>query len=145
MMLCLCRSVGCCFLIGVEARGLQNVLGSCQLLLQPCMLSMLVTPEEEYSKCHTINWNIEIQRETNRQFWAIGLLDNTTSTHESTCAKMKGVMCLYHWKNIQLIYNKQYLSGNRDSCCTCFLHAVSKHRSCGLCTPDILSTEFCVK
>jgi hypothetical protein len=55
---------------------------------------MLVTPVEEYSKCLTINWNIEIQKDTNYQFGAIGLLVNTTSTPESSRAKRKGVICL---------------------------------------------------
>jgi len=36
----------------------------------------------------------DIQRETNSQFWATGLLENTTITAESTRAKMKGIMCL---------------------------------------------------
>jgi len=93
MILCLCRSVECCFLLGVEAEGLQNVQGTCRKIFQPRILSKLVTPVEEYSKCLTYNWNIEIQRETNHQFWAIGLLKNTTSTPESIRAKMKGVMC----------------------------------------------------
>jgi len=36
----------------------------------------------------------EVQRDTNYQFGATGLLEITTSTTESTRAKMKGVMCL---------------------------------------------------
>jgi hypothetical protein len=53
---------------------------------------MPIAPVEEYSKCLTVNWNIEIQKNTNYQFGAIGLLENTTSTPESTRAKIKGVM-----------------------------------------------------
>jgi hypothetical protein len=45
----------------------------------------------------------EVQSDTNYQFGATGLLENTTSTAESSRAKMKGVLCLYHWKNIWLI------------------------------------------
>jgi len=55
---------------------------------------MLVTPAEEYSKCLKINWKIEIQMQTDNQFWIIGLLENTTSTPESSRAKMKGFVCL---------------------------------------------------
>jgi hypothetical protein len=145
MMLCLCRSVGCCFLIGAEAEGLQSVHGPFQTTLQSYIPYTTIIPVTEHSKCHTTNWNSEIQRETNHKFWAIGLLENTRSTPESTRAKMKGVMFLCHWKNIQLIYNNQYFSGNRDFCCACFLHAVSKHQPCGLSTPDILGTEFLIK
>jgi len=36
----------------------------------------------------------EVQRDTNYQFGATGLLENITSTAESSSAKMKGVMCL---------------------------------------------------
>ena len=145
MMLCLRRSVGYCFPIGDEAEGLQNVHGTYRKTLQPHILYTPVKPVEEYSKWLTVNWNIDIQKDNNYQFGAIGLLENTIRIPKSTLAKMKGVMFLCHWKNTQLIYNKQYFSGNRDSCCTCFLHVVSKHRSCGLCTPDILGTEFCIK
>jgi hypothetical protein len=94
MFLCLCRSVGCCFPIGDEAEGLQNVHGTCRRTLQPHIPHMPVTPVEEYSKCLTINWNIEIQKVTNYQFGALGLLGNTTNTPESTRAKMKGVISL---------------------------------------------------
>ena len=93
MILCLCRSVGCCFLFGVEAEGLQNVHGTCRKTLHPHIPYMPITPVEEYSKCLTINWNIEIQKDSSYQFGAIGLLENTTSTPEAIRAKMKGVMC----------------------------------------------------
>jgi len=55
---------------------------------------MPVTPVGEYSKCLTISWNTEIERETNHQLWAIGLLENTASTPDTSRPKMKGVMCL---------------------------------------------------
>jgi hypothetical protein len=106
---------------------------------------MPVTPVEEHSKCLTVNWNFEIQKNTNYQFGAIGLLENTTSTPESTRAKMKGVVFGAIERRNSFFYNNQYFSGNRDFCCACFIDAGSKHRPCGLSTPDILGTEFRIK
>jgi len=81
MILCLCRSVGCCFLIGDEAEGLQNVHGTCRKTMQPHIPYMPVKPVEEYLKCLSINWNIEIQKDTDYQFGAIDLLENTISMY----------------------------------------------------------------
>jgi len=94
MFLCLCRSVECCFPIGDEAEGLQNVHWTCRKTLQTHIPHMSVTPVEEYSKCLAINWNIEIQKDTYYQFGVIGLLENSISITTSTRAKMKGIMCM---------------------------------------------------
>jgi len=49
--------------------------------MQPHIPYMPVKPVEEYLKCLSINWNIEIQKDTDYQFGAIDLLENTISMY----------------------------------------------------------------